>query len=121
MLIVHISSQGGNKTNQQPRRQQDEPAAKEATKQSHLANGVDSQPVAGTRDAMMLLHSKCQTYLFVANLVHELEALQRLLDANANVLLRQGAGPEAVVKVEEALVRLHTQEGCHILVVGKSG
>ena len=69
----------------------------------------------------MLVDSKCQTDLFVADLVHELEALQGLLDADANVLLRQGAGPEAVVEVKEALVRLHTQEGRHILVIGKRG
>ena len=61
------------------------------------------------------------TDLLVADLVHELKALQRLLDADTNVLLCQGAGPEAVVEVEQPLVWLHTQESCHILVVGKSG
>ncbi|KAA6417717.1 MAG: hypothetical protein FRX49_12303 [Trebouxia sp. A1-2] len=44
----------------------------------------------------------------------------RLLDADTDVLLGQGAGPEAVVKVEQPLVWLHTQEGCHILVVGQA-
>ena len=58
-------------------------------------------------------------YLFVADLIHQLETLQGLLDADSNVLLCQGAGPEAVVKVEKALVRLHTQKGCHILIVGE--
>lgn len=57
--------------------------------------------------------------LLVADLIHELEALQGLLDADTNVLLGQGAGPEAVVKVEQPLVWLHTQEGCHILIVGQ--
>ena len=59
--------------------------------------------------------------LLVTDLVHELEALQRLLDADANVLLRQGARPEAVVEVEQALVGLDSQERCHIFVVGQSG
>lgn len=67
-------------------------------------------------------HSRrLQADLFVADFIHELEALQRLLDTDADVLLRQGAWPEAVVKVEQALVGLDTQEGCHIFVVGQSG
>lgn len=45
--------------------------------------------------------------LVVADLVHQLEALQRLLDGDAHVLLRQRAWPEAVVEVEQALQ--HTQ------------
>ena len=60
-------------------------------------------------------------HLVVADLVHELEALQRLLDVDADVLLGQRAGPVGGVKVEEAHVRLHTQEGGHILVVWQRG
>ena len=46
-------------------------------------------------------------HLVVANLVHELEALERLLDVDAHVLLSQGARTEAVVKVEQTAVLLH--------------
>ena len=63
---------------------------------------------------------RLQADLLVADFIHELEALQRLLDTDADVLLRQGARPEAVVKVEQALVGLDTQKGCHIFVVGQS-
>ena len=60
-------------------------------------------------------------HLLVADLVHELEALQRLLDGDADVLLRKGAGAEGVVKVEEADVGLDAQEGADVLVVGQRG
>ena len=57
--------------------------------------------------------------LGIADLVHELEPLQRLLDGHADVLLSQGAGPEAVVEVEEAHIVLHPQKGGHIIIVGQ--
>ncbi len=55
--------------------------------------------------------------LVVADLIHELEALQRLAHCDANVLLGQRTWPEAVVEVEETLVPLDTEEGSHILVI----
>ena len=45
--------------------------------------------------------------LIVTDLIHELEALQRLFDVDAHVLLGQGAGAEAVVKVEQTTVLFH--------------
>ena len=59
--------------------------------------------------------------LVVADLIHELEALQGLADGDADVLLRQWTWPEAVVKVEQALIALDSQEGSHILIVGQGG
>ena len=61
------------------------------------------------------------TRLGIADLVHELETLQRLFDGHAYVLLSQWARPEAVVKVEEALVVLDPQEGCHVIIVWQGG
>ncbi len=60
-----------------------------------------------------------RTDLLVADFIHELEALQGLLDTDTDILLGQGTGPEAVVKVKEALVWLDTQECCHVLIVGQ--
>ena len=54
--------------------------------------------------------------LFVANLVHELEALQGFLDVDANVLLVQRAGAVAVVKVEQTLVLVHPEFVWGILI-----
>ena len=63
----------------------------------------------------------CATCLLVADLIHELEALQGLLDGDAHVLLRQGDGPVGGVKVEQAHFLLHPQEGGHVLIVGQGG
>ena len=60
-------------------------------------------------------------HLVVADLVHELEALEGLPHSDTDVLLSQGNRPEAVVKIEQALVPFHTQEGCHVLIVGQRG
>lgn len=45
--------------------------------------------------------------LLVADLVHELEALQGFLHVDADVLLIQRAGTVAIVKVEQTLVLVH--------------
>lgn len=60
-------------------------------------------------------------HLLVADFVHELKALQWLFDHHSDVLLRQWAGAVGVVKVKEALVGGHPQEGCHVLKVGQRG
>lgn len=45
--------------------------------------------------------------LVVADLIHELESLKRLLHSDADVLLSQGYWAEGVVKEVQTLVRLH--------------
>eukprot|EP00959_Pyramimonas_sp_CCMP1952_P223301 4668183-Pyramimonas_sp.AAC.1 len=59
--------------------------------------------------------------LVVADLVHELEALERLLDVDADVLLRQRARAERVVKHKQPLRGVHAHEGGHVLKVGQRG
>ena len=56
-----------------------------------------------------LVLSRAVHHLLVADLIHELEALQRLLHIDANVLLVQRAGAVAVVKVEQTLVLVHPE------------
>ena len=60
-------------------------------------------------------------YLLVNDLVHNLEPLNGLLFRDADVLLLERHGTEAVVEVEESLVVLDAQEGGNVLVVGQSG
>ena len=50
-----------------------------------------------------------------------LEPLESLLLRDAHVCLLQRHRAEAVVKEEEALGKVHPQEGGHILVVGQGG
>ena len=59
--------------------------------------------------------------LLVADLVHELEALKRLLDGDADVLLRERAGAERVVEHEEPLGGVDAHERSHVVVVGQGG
>ena len=60
-------------------------------------------------------------HLIVADLIHELEALEGLADSDANVLLGQWNRPEAVVEVEQTLIALDSQEGGNILIIWQSG
>ena len=60
-------------------------------------------------------------YLLVADLVHELEALDRLLLGDADVLLLQGHRPVRVVEVEQSLLGVDLEESSHVLVVGQGG
>mmetsp|Transcript_62196 Transcript_62196/g.148188 ORF Transcript_62196/g.148188 Transcript_62196/m.148188 type:complete len:1090 (-) Transcript_62196:715-3984(-) len=57
--------------------------------------------------------------LIVADLVHELEALERLLLRDPDVLLLQRARPVRVIEVKEALLLVDAQHRRHVLVVGQ--
>ena len=46
-------------------------------------------------------------HFVVGDLIHELEALKRLLHSDANVLLRQRARAVRVVEVKQALLLIH--------------
>ena len=59
--------------------------------------------------------------LLVHDVVHELESLHGLLLRDADELLLQGHGAEAVVEEEQPLLGVHPQEGGHVLVVGEGG
>lgn len=63
----------------------------------------------------------CTHHLLVADLVHELEALDGLLFGHADVLLLQRHGAIGVVEVEEPLLGVHVQERGHVLIVGQGG
>jgi hypothetical protein len=80
---------------------------------------TDLESAAPTCLAILIKSKRQGSNLLVADLIHELEALQRLLDGDADVLLRERARPEGIVKVEEAGVGLHSQEAGHVLKVGK--
>ena len=60
-------------------------------------------------------------HLLVHDLIHKLESLQSLLLRDADVLLLQRHGTEAVVEKEEPLVGPHPHESRHVLVVWKRG
>mmetsp|Transcript_113777 Transcript_113777/g.326944 ORF Transcript_113777/g.326944 Transcript_113777/m.326944 type:complete len:647 (+) Transcript_113777:4106-6046(+) len=59
--------------------------------------------------------------LLVADLVHCVEALDRLLVRDADVCLLQGAWAVLVAEVEQALLRVHAEENGDILVVRQGG
>ena len=61
------------------------------------------------------------TYLFIYDVVHDLEPLHRFLFCDSDVLLFERHGTEAVVKVEESDRGVYAQEGGHVLVVGECG
>lgn len=60
-------------------------------------------------------------YLFVADLVHELESFDGLFLGDTDVLLLQGHGPVRVVEVEQPLRWVNVEEGGNVLVVWQSG
>lgn len=70
-----------------------------------------SHPICPTTPTYLVFAGAVE-HLVIADFVHELETLQRLLDVDAHVLLRQGAGPEAVVKVEQPTTLLHSARMC---------
>mmetsp|Transcript_40327 Transcript_40327/g.94748 ORF Transcript_40327/g.94748 Transcript_40327/m.94748 type:complete len:681 (-) Transcript_40327:488-2530(-) len=57
--------------------------------------------------------------LVVGDLVHELEALERLLLRDADVLLLERHGAVRVVEVEQTRLRLDPEQRRHVLVVGQ--
>lgn len=59
--------------------------------------------------------------LFIDDFIHDLEPLDRLLLRDSNELLLQWHGTEAVVKEEESLRGLYTQECGYIFVVRQGG
>ena len=56
---------------------------------------------------------------FIGNFVHELEALERLLFRDSDILLLQRHRPEAVVEIIQALLRRDAAQRRHVLVVGQ--
>ena len=56
-------------------------------------------------------------HLRVADVVHQLEPLQRLLDRDADKRLRQRAGPVRAAEEEQAAVTGHTKQRRDIFVV----
>mmetsp|Transcript_9219 Transcript_9219/g.31869 ORF Transcript_9219/g.31869 Transcript_9219/m.31869 type:complete len:371 (+) Transcript_9219:5572-6684(+) len=68
-----------------------------------------------------LVLSSIILHLVIAQLIHQLQALQRLLQCDAQEVLLQRAGPEGVVKDEETLVKVHAEEHGHVLVVRQGG
>ena len=56
-------------------------------------------------------------YLFVDDLVHDLEAFHRFLLSDADKLLLQRYRSEAVVEEEQSLRRLNSKEVSHIFIV----
>mmetsp|Transcript_51147 Transcript_51147/g.84810 ORF Transcript_51147/g.84810 Transcript_51147/m.84810 type:complete len:257 (+) Transcript_51147:474-1244(+) len=71
-------------------------------------------------DKHLILASLLECF-FVCDFVHQLEALDRFLLRNANVLLLQRHRPVRVIKEEQPFLRVHSQESCHVLIVGESG
>ena len=67
------------------------------------------------------LHTCSVHDLVVADLVHELEALQGLLDRHTDERLRERAGPVRRVEEEKALALVHAQQRGDILVVWQRG
>mmetsp|Transcript_8053 Transcript_8053/g.30236 ORF Transcript_8053/g.30236 Transcript_8053/m.30236 type:complete len:1031 (+) Transcript_8053:3808-6900(+) len=76
---------------------------------------------AGVHEDEHLVLPRLGHHLLEANLVHELEALQRLLLGDADVLLLQRNGTEAVVEEEQAGALVRTEEGGDVPVVWKRG
>jgi hypothetical protein len=68
-----------------------------------------------------LVFARRVEHFLVADLVHELEALQCLLDGDADVLLGERTRAERVVEHEEALGGVHAHERRHVVVVGQRG
>ena len=66
-----------------------------------------------------LVPARLRQHLLVADLVHQLEPLERLLLGDADVLLLQRHGPEAVVEEEHARGRLDAEQLRHVREVGQ--
>ena len=66
-----------------------------------------------------LVPARLRQHLLVADLVHQLEPLERLLLGDADVLLLQRHGPEAVVEEEHARGRVDAEQLRHVRKVGQ--
>mmetsp|Transcript_111441 Transcript_111441/g.322179 ORF Transcript_111441/g.322179 Transcript_111441/m.322179 type:complete len:216 (-) Transcript_111441:121-768(-) len=77
--------------------------------------------LAGVYEDQNLILAGVFHELFVADLIHSAEALDRLLVCDADVRLLKRARAVLVAKVEEPLLGVDPQEDSHILVVRQCG